>query len=262
MTFLAGITPSSVPGSGDEFFDTHTLFLGKSGLFWVPRLAVTPLGWLSSGPSFVLEQGAMKYLLYAIFTALAGTMFYSFIRSAQDGERRHSCTAACALRPEYADRNRLAPDFELPTLDGGRFRLSEHRGKVVVVNFWTKTCGPCLQEMPELAEFGQILAAASDKIMLVTVSTDESAQDARQTLMSVLQDGKMASPEQYKPRSSLWWTRRTTSCSANSEPSSTRKPGSSIPRVSSARASMANAIGATLFIWIWRRACSGAIPAA
>jgi hypothetical protein len=54
--------------------------------------------------------------------------------------------------------------------------------------------------MPELAEFGQILAAANDKILLVTVSTDESAQDARQTLMSVLQDAKSGvSPEEYRP---------------------------------------------------------------
>ena len=43
-----------------------------------------------------------------------------------------------------------APDFTLPTLDGGEVTLSELRGSVVVVNFWTSWCPPCREEMPAL----------------------------------------------------------------------------------------------------------------
>lgn len=43
-----------------------------------------------------------------------------------------------------------AADFTLPTLDGGSFRLSDHRDKVVVVNFWAASCLPCRQELPML----------------------------------------------------------------------------------------------------------------
>jgi thiol-disulfide isomerase/thioredoxin len=50
--------------------------------------------------------------------------------------------------------NRLSghspPDFTLPTLDGGSITLSDLKGKVVLINFWTTWCPPCREEMPSL----------------------------------------------------------------------------------------------------------------
>ena len=44
-------------------------------------------------------------------------------------------------------------DFTLPDLDGTERRLSEFRGKWVLVNYWATWCPPCLEELPELESF-------------------------------------------------------------------------------------------------------------
>jgi peroxiredoxin len=51
-----------------------------------------------------------------------------------------------------------APDFTLKSVqDGKEYSLSQFKGKVVLINFFTFTCGPCRQEMPHLSQMYQEL---------------------------------------------------------------------------------------------------------
>jgi cytochrome c biogenesis protein CcmG, thiol:disulfide interchange protein DsbE len=59
--------------------------------------------------------------------------------------------------PGVGETNRPAPDIALPTLDGDTLRLSDYRGRVVLVNFWGTWCEPCKEETPALEASYQAL---------------------------------------------------------------------------------------------------------
>lgn len=126
-------------------------------------------------------------LFYVGFVLLAGLLVYSFVASAREGELRRRCSPTCLLRPDYAGANRKLPSFALKNMTGATVSLDDYRGKTLVLNFWTKTCGPCLEEMPEILELTHILKDRKD-VAVVTVSTDDGPEDIRSTLKSVLRE--------------------------------------------------------------------------
>ncbi len=47
----------------------------------------------------------------------------------------------------------LPPNFELTTITGETFNLSDHKGKKLIINFWTSWCPPCKEEMPHMENY-------------------------------------------------------------------------------------------------------------
>lgn len=88
---------------------------------------------------------------------------------------------ALFARPEYRNgesslRGRPARDFAL-TLDGKSARLSDLRGKVVLLNFWATWCPPCVDEAPELNALQRRIAPLGGVVLGVSVDDDQSAYD-------------------------------------------------------------------------------------
>ncbi len=65
-----------------------------------------------------------------------------------------------------------APDFEWNAPDGSTKKLSDLRGKVVVVNFWATWCEPCRQEMPAMNR----VARSSDAVFLAVDLLEDGAK--------------------------------------------------------------------------------------
>ena len=65
---------------------------------------------------------------------------------------------------------RPAKDFTLKTPAGGVFRLTEHRGQVVFINFWATWCPPCREEMPAMERL--LRQTKKDGLVMLAVSVD------------------------------------------------------------------------------------------
>lgn len=70
-------------------------------------------------------------------------------------------------------KGEIAPDFELTTLDGEAVKLSDYKGKKVILNFWTTWCPPCRAEMPHMQKYYDEQAAADNVEILAVNLTKE-----------------------------------------------------------------------------------------
>ena len=68
-----------------------------------------------------------------------------------------------------------APDFTLQSLDGNSMRLSDLRGKAVLLNFWATWCSPCKIEMPWFIELQKQYGAQG--LQIVGVAMDDSSKE-------------------------------------------------------------------------------------
>jgi len=65
-----------------------------------------------------------------------------------------------------------APDFTLPGMNGEQYRLSDYKGKIVVLNFWGTYCPPCVEEMPIIQNYYENYAADQNVEILAINEND------------------------------------------------------------------------------------------
>ena len=99
---------------------------------------------------------------------------------------RETAAAEVPEGSEAAENDNLAPDFTVYDLEGNAHKLSDFRGKPVIVNFWASWCGPCKSEMPDFEEKFQ---EYGDEIHFLMVNLTDGSQETVETA-SAFVDGQ------------------------------------------------------------------------
>ena len=139
-----------------------------------------------AGVSDVL--GACRVRLTAVDQVILGPM----IREVAEGQAYGIWKLRDAVEPEFAREGadgvkaanaggdsmligKPAPDFQLELVDGGHFKLSEQKGKVIVLDFWATWCGPCIQAMPELLKLADEFKGREVKFVSINMQEDQAS---------------------------------------------------------------------------------------
>jgi peroxiredoxin len=80
------------------------------------------------------------------------------------------------------DGSVMAPDFTLDSLNAGQVSLSKFRGKVVVINFWSSGCPPCVMEIPSLMKLKASMAGKPFEILTITSDPRKLSEEATREL--------------------------------------------------------------------------------
>lgn len=102
-----------------------------------------------------------RILILAIFILIVGGLYFAAHRAG------HRVTS----------QGQPAPDFSLPQLNGQPLRLSDYRGKVVLLDFWATWCVPCRQGTPHLVALQT--KYGSQGLQLIGLSMDDTPEPVR-----------------------------------------------------------------------------------
>jgi peroxiredoxin len=138
-----------------------------------------------------LSRKGRERIAAGILVLLGVPLILGFVWAISDGERQRRETPLRVLlgdrsyerlqsgektEEHYLGNSLRAPEFALLDQHGKPWKLSGQRGKTVVMNFWTITCKPCVEEMPSLIDLAEIVSRRSD-VELVAVTTDKSYEE-------------------------------------------------------------------------------------
>jgi peroxiredoxin len=118
-------------------------------------------------------------LALIVVMPLVAAMLYFFVPRETDPSVRVAAivdTPGAQGRKLGLQPGEMAPNFEVSTHDGRRVKLSDFRGRPVLINFWARWCASCLSEMPEIK--AQQAQRGADSFVVLAVNAGETRAQA------------------------------------------------------------------------------------
>lgn len=104
-----------------------------------------------------------------------GAQAQSQTQTAQSGKRSAQSVQEAVMNAAQKSRYPKAPDFELADLKGNTVRLSDYKGKMIILDFWATWCPPCRAEIPMFVKLYNEFK--SKGLMIIGASVDRDGPD-------------------------------------------------------------------------------------
>jgi thiol-disulfide isomerase/thioredoxin len=150
-------------------------------------------------PRMMLVGGGVALIGVAV-----AAVFLWMVPNAAARELRAACRSLAMRNPEQRSEKQIntalcpggkqcelpvpAPDFTATDMTGKQIKLSDYRGKVVLLNFWASWCGVCKTEKPGLSKMAADMA--SDDFVVLALASDRSWADVLTAVLESVAPGK------------------------------------------------------------------------
>ena len=111
-----------------------------------------------------------KRVAFAAVSIVAVLIAGMIVTNDKSGMRQSGDTQESSTRQEEAPNNQ-APDFSLSDTGGKTVSLSDHEGRVIILNFWATWCLPCREEIPS---FIKLQDQYHDDLVIIGISMDQN----------------------------------------------------------------------------------------
>jgi len=138
--------------------------------------------------NFLIITGLLVILL------LVAAMAYDYL--SKDAAPENIATLSPTQAPDATggQQPQAAPDFTVYDSDGNAHKLSDFRGKPVVLNFWASWCGPCKSEMPD---FDEAYAQHGNNIHFLMVNLTDNYQETVDAASAFIEENGYGFPVYY-----------------------------------------------------------------